>query len=199
MNASDMGDTKITCARCHTSIDTAASSVPTKFCPNCGNKLETPPAANPRSRASFCPSCGKGLSAPFDYCPSCGVPLSGPQESIRMEMPEETPPTPAEIAAAKKAPAAIASSAPGEERQIITDPKLKKLYKQWAAHSDLPEEAMPVMERPRPVPTPTPTYKAARSGFDRSSFLTDIPPIYLFIAGTIIVGLLLILAIIIAL
>lgn len=112
---------------------------------------------------------------------------------------EDAVTAPGEIAAAKEAPSLVSAPLINEHRQVITDPKLKKLYKEWAVHSDLPEEALPIMERMRPTTrTVIPSEKAA-SSFHLSSFMANIPPVYLFIAGTVFVSLILILAIVIAL
>ncbi|TFG46855.1 MAG: hypothetical protein E4H31_00820 [Dehalococcoidia bacterium] len=191
MNTAEKGHNIITCTKCHASIDTAVTGGSVKFCPACGTKLFTP---SHQTKTNYCPSCGKALSAPFDYCPGCGVQLNGPGAPPHSEFSEDYPPTAAEIASAKKSFVPVSQEQSGELKQTITDPKLKKLYKQWAAYSDLPEEAMPVMERPRPVHSPH-----RPSAFPLSVFLTSIQPTYLFIAGAILIALILILAIAIAL
>ncbi|AKG53740.1 hypothetical protein DGWBC_1085 [Dehalogenimonas sp. WBC-2] len=161
--------------------------------------MEMPPPSAFHQRVSFCPSCGKGLSAPFDYCPSCGVDLSNVREAKQPEMIAAPPSAPGEVAASKTARSPLPARSVNEERQIITDPKLKKLYKQWAVHSDLPEDALPIMEHPRHVTQAFVPPEKVASSFQLSAFLAGIPPVYLFIAGTVFVALILILAIVIAL
>ncbi|MGI2335262.1 MAG: double zinc ribbon domain-containing protein [Dehalogenimonas sp.] len=192
MSTADKGHNIVTCTRCRTNIDTAIAGGDVKFCPNCGNQLFTPP---PQHKTNYCPGCGKALSAPFDFCPGCGTRLNDEAVADKYTSPEDYPPTPAELAAAKKGfvPPPTAENSTGHN-QIVTDPKLKKLYKQWAAYSDLPEEAMPVMEKPRPVQAP---HRPA--SFQLSGFLADIPPRYLFIGGVVIIALVLLLIIIIIL
>ena len=48
----------------------AANDPGTKFCRECGAKLETPPPAEPQKR--FCPSCGKEVAPGIKFCPECG-------------------------------------------------------------------------------------------------------------------------------
>jgi len=42
----------------------------TKFCNNCGSRIETPVAQN-----SFCPGCGTQLSPGTKFCNNCGTPV----------------------------------------------------------------------------------------------------------------------------
>ena len=48
----------------------AANDPGTKFCRECGAKLEAPPPAEPQKR--FCPSCGKEVAPGIKFCPECG-------------------------------------------------------------------------------------------------------------------------------
>ena len=189
MSAADKGHNIVTCTRCRTNIDTAVAGGDVKFCPKCGNRLFSPP---PEHKTTYCPGCGKPLSAPFDYCPGCGTELTGAKSSGGYTSPEDYPPTPAELEAAKKG----FVDTTYEPKQVVTDPKLKKLYKQWAAYSDLPEEAMPVMEKPRPVQAPH-RHVPSGAGVSFSGILAEIPPRFLFAGAVVILALILILIIVI--
>jgi hypothetical protein len=194
MSTAEKGHNIVTCTRCRTNIDTAVAGGDVKYCPNCGGQLFTPP---PQHKTNYCPGCGKALSAPFDYCPGCGTRLNGEAGADEHISPEDYPPTPAEMAAAKKGFIAPPAGPSAEHKQVVTDPKLKKLYKQWAAYSDLPEEALPVMEKPRPAQAPR-HHAPSGGGVQLSGILADIPPRYLFIGAVVIIALILILAIAIA-
>lgn len=52
---------KTTCAACGAEVSSKS-----KFCPECGEKLNT---------KSFCPECGEEVSAGAKFCPSCGYKL----------------------------------------------------------------------------------------------------------------------------
>ena len=54
----------VKCAKCGADIPAGS-----KFCPNCGNKVETQ-AAN-----KFCPNCGNKLEPGAKFCPNCGQKL----------------------------------------------------------------------------------------------------------------------------
>ncbi|ADJ26083.1 hypothetical protein Dehly_0778 [Dehalogenimonas lykanthroporepellens BL-DC-9] len=183
MSAVDKGHNIVTCTRCRTNIDTAVAGGDVKFCPNCGNRLFSPP---PEHKTVYCPGCGKPLSAPFDFCPGCGTELTGGKSTGGYVSPEDYPPTPAELETARKG--FVDTSY--EPKQVVTDPKLKKLYKQWSEYADLPEEALPVMEKPRPVHAPRP-HTPTRTGLSLSGILAEIPPRYLFIGGIVILALIL--------
>ena len=195
MDNSTTGEHSITCPRCRAAIETTGSVAPVKFCPFCGEKLLTPPPASPPKKG-FCPSCGRVLSAPFDFCPSCGAQLTvAPAAAVQPDTYEEPPPTPAELASAQKAASAVGPATHAENTRLVTDPKLKKLYKQWAAYAELPEESLPVMERPRPVQPHKP--QAEGLSGQVSSIIAGIPPLYIFIAAAVIVFLVLVLIIVI--
>ena len=49
---------KTTCVACGAEVSSKS-----KFCPECGEKLNT---------KSFCPECGEEVSAGAKFCPSCG-------------------------------------------------------------------------------------------------------------------------------
>lgn len=100
------------------------------------------------------------------------------------------------MAAARKPFIPTSQGQSGEPKPVVTDPKLKKLYKQWAAYSDLPEEALPVMEKPKPVKAPQ-HHSSTGAGVSLSGILAEIPPRFLFVGGIIIIALILILIIVI--
>ena len=55
----------IVCPSCGTT-----NSEGTKFCQNCGNKLETPTPTEPVKR--FCVACGTEVTPGVKFCPQCG-------------------------------------------------------------------------------------------------------------------------------
>ena len=60
----------VTCPGCGASLPAG-----TKFCANCGSKVETAPVVQPQN--VFCPGCGTQLSAGTKFCNSCGQRLEG--------------------------------------------------------------------------------------------------------------------------
>jgi uncharacterized Zn finger protein (UPF0148 family) len=97
-------------------------------CPHCGNEIDESrfPAG-----LSFCPYCGDSLPAGEQeedkllFCPYCG------QELFARTM--YCPHCGKELAPA--------------EATASKDRKIKKLYKQWAEHSDLPPEELAALEQ----------------------------------------------------
>lgn len=58
------------CPGCGTSLPAG-----TKFCANCGSKVETAPVVQPQN--VFCPGCGTQLPPGTKFCNSCGRQLNG--------------------------------------------------------------------------------------------------------------------------
>lgn len=48
----------------------------TQFCPNCGEQMAPPAAAQPNGTA-FCPNCGAPVNSDASACGNCGMPLDG--------------------------------------------------------------------------------------------------------------------------
>jgi len=49
--------------------------VGSKFCANCGAKIEVPQQPPPQAAAAHCPSCGSPVPPGGRFCASCGNPL----------------------------------------------------------------------------------------------------------------------------
>ena len=60
----------VTCPGCGASLPAG-----TRFCANCGSKIEAAPA--PQTQNVFCPGCGAQLPAGTKFCNSCGQRLDG--------------------------------------------------------------------------------------------------------------------------
>ena len=52
---------EIECSNCHTKLD-----INSKFCPECGNKIEV-------KKPSFCTQCGAAISLEAKFCANCGL------------------------------------------------------------------------------------------------------------------------------
>lgn len=61
----------IVCPSCGTT-----NSEGTKFCQNCGNKLEIPAPTEPGKR--FCSACGTEVAPGVKFCPQCGQKMEQP-------------------------------------------------------------------------------------------------------------------------
>jgi membrane protease subunit (stomatin/prohibitin family) len=56
------------CPKCNAQVPSG-----TKFCPNCGNPMSTPPPAG-----APCPKCGQPVPAGVKFCPNCGASTAPP-------------------------------------------------------------------------------------------------------------------------
>jgi predicted amidophosphoribosyltransferase len=122
------------CPACGNNIDQERFSADLAFCPFCGQDVK---AAAAKSRLSFCPYCGQKLNEMTNFCPNCGKKLASQQFQ-----PDKSPAAERSLAesfierTAKPFVKSIRNSF-GRERQM------RKLYKQWAEFSDLPQDAIP--------------------------------------------------------
>ena len=126
------------CPHCGNEIDESRFPAGLSFCPYCGDSL--PAGEQEEDKLLFCPYCGQELFAHTQYCPHCGK-----------ELAPATAPSPA--AADADAPKLhetkefIGRAASSIKGTFSKDRKIKKLYKQWAEHSDLPPEELAALEQ----------------------------------------------------
>ena len=128
------------CPHCGNEIDESRFPAGLSFCPYCGDSL--PAGEQEEDKLLFCPYCGQELFAHTQYCPHCGK-----------ELAPATAPSPAAADADADAPKLhetkefIGRAASSIKGTFSKDRKIKKLYKQWAEHSDLPPEELAALEQ----------------------------------------------------
>jgi primosomal protein N' len=127
------------CPACGNVIDKARFSSDLTYCPHCGQDIK---AAADTSRLHFCPYCGQKLASLTNFCPHCGKKLILEKKPAGHHARESL------IERTAKPITKVIRNTFGRERQI------RKLYKQWAEFSNLPQEEIPSMEDLRDMSPP---------------------------------------------
>ena len=125
------------CPHCGNEIDESRFPAGLSFCPYCGDSLPT--GQQEENKLLFCPYCGQELFARTKHCPHCGKEL-GPVETTVADDTDNTP----KHHETKEMIGRAASSIKGA---FSKERKIKKLYKQWAEHSDLPPDELAGLEQ----------------------------------------------------
>ena len=127
------------CPHCGNEIDESRFPAGLSFCPYCGDSL--PLGEQEEDKLLFCPYCGQELFAHTQYCPHCGKELA----------PAAPAPAPASDATVTpklhETKEFIGRAASSIRGTFSKDRKIKKLYRQWAEHSDLPPEELAALEQ----------------------------------------------------
>jgi ribosomal protein L32 len=126
------------CQQCHKDIDEARFKG-LAFCPYCG---ATTAKKQKAPQLSFCPYCGKELKEATPFCPQCGKQLPDDYSAEEGESPEAHQHH--DILTESKE--FLGHTAEAIRRNIGKERKVRKLYEQWAEHSDLPEEELANLE-----------------------------------------------------
>ena len=130
------------CPHCDNEIDESRFPAGLSFCPYCGDSL--PAGGQEDDKLLFCPYCGQELFAHTQYCPHCGKELApaatAPSSTTTTDDDDDAP----KLHETKEFIGRAASSIKGT---FSKDRKIKKLYKQWAEHSDLPPEELASLEQ----------------------------------------------------
>ncbi len=126
------------CRECHKDIDETRFKG-LAFCPYCGASTAKQKKA---LRLAFCPFCGKELKEAAPFCPQCGKKL--PDNYSSEEGETVAPGQHHDILAESKE--FLDHTAGAIRRNIGKERKVRKLYEQWAEHSDLPEEELANIE-----------------------------------------------------
>lgn len=124
------------CPHCGNEIDESRFPAGLSFCPYCGDAL--PAGEQEEDKLLFCPYCGQELFARTKHCPHCGKELAA---AATAPAPDTTTP---KLHETREIIGRAASSIKGT---FSKDRKIKKLYKQWAEHSDLPPEELAALEQ----------------------------------------------------
>jgi ribosomal protein L37AE/L43A len=128
------------CPHCDNDIDESRFPAGLSFCPYCGDSLPT--GELEKDKLLFCPYCGQELFAHTQYCPHCGKELA-PAAAAPATTNDDDDEAPI-LHETKEIISRAASSIKGT---FSKDRKIKKLYKQWAEHSDLPPEELAALEQ----------------------------------------------------
>jgi DNA-directed RNA polymerase subunit RPC12/RpoP len=122
------------CSSCGKDIDKTRSPSDITFCPYCGDELHDEHEEN---AMQFCPYCGEKLIIQASFCPHCGNKLlPGGRSTASKRIEAKT-----FIEQAAKPIVDSIKDNLGPER------KMKKLYKQWVAYSNLPPEQIPSIDK----------------------------------------------------
>ena len=129
------------CSKCHNEID--ESRFPDlAFCPYCG----APPIKKKNApQLTFCPYCGKELKEATPFCPQCGKQL--PDEySAEKDSDAGEAVTHQHHDILTEGKEFLGNTAGAIKRSFGRERKVRKLYEQWAEHSDLPEDEVTTLE-----------------------------------------------------
>jgi ribosomal protein L37AE/L43A len=127
------------CPHCDNEIDESRFPAGLSFCPYCGDEL--PAGEREEDKLLFCPYCGQELFARTKHCPHCGKELAS---ATAEPSPASTTNDTLEHSETREIIGRAASSIKGT---FSKERKIKKLYKQWAEHSDLPPEELVALEQ----------------------------------------------------
>lgn len=130
------------CPHCGNEIDESRFPAGLSFCPYCGDSL--PAGTQEEDKLLFCPYCGQELFAHSQYCPHCGKELA---PAVPAPAPDTADDDDGEAPKLRETKELIGRAASSIRGTFSKDRKIKKLYKQWAEHSDLPPEELAALEQ----------------------------------------------------